>query len=330
MGGAEGTGGADNLGYDMINNLDVDVALNHRRGHARDLAKGVRMKRIEESSHRTLICVAVALALVLPAQRVGAQGAGMAMPASAPAAASADEAKATRDVTIKSGGQSRTFTLAELQGFPKVSLARYSVIGAKMGLIGPYTWVGASLIEVLTRVDPTIANPSHKGSEILVTSSDNWKVRLLWEELFAAVPRGAALYNIKGCNECHGIRGEGTAPAGKKAAPALAGRTLALDAVLTQMRAGGDAHGGINPYPESQLARGELQAILDYYSGSKAAAADTFVPPSERRSVLLAYEKEGQPATGKDGLIQLIVGPDEAASRYSHWVKTIEVVPAAR
>ena len=165
-------------------------------------------------------------------------GAGMGKPSAAPGSQGTDDARTTREVTVKSGGQSRTFTLAELQGFPKVTLARYSVIGSKMGLIGPFTWAGASLTDVLARVDPTIANPSHKGSEIVVTSSDNWKVSLFWDELFGTVPRGAALYNIKGCNECHGIRAEGTAPAGKKPAPALAGRTLALDAALTQTACG--------------------------------------------------------------------------------------------
>jgi mono/diheme cytochrome c family protein len=243
---------------------------------------------------------------------------------------SADDARTTREVTVTSGGLTRTFTLAELQGFPKVTLAKYAVTGSKMGLIGPYTWAGAALTDVLARVDATIANPSHKGSEIVLTSSDNWKTTLSWDELFASVPRGAALYNIKGCNECHGIHGEGSAPASKRAAPALAGRKLDLDAALTRLRAGAAAHGGINAYSEQQLARAELQSILDFYSGSKAAAADTFVPPPERRAVLLAYEKEGRPATGADGLIQLLVGPDESASRYGHWVKTVAVVPPAR
>jgi DMSO/TMAO reductase YedYZ molybdopterin-dependent catalytic subunit len=42
--------------------------------------------------------------------------------------------------------------------------------------------------------------------------------------------------------------------------------------------------------------------------------------------VLLAYERDGQPLPGRDGLIQLVVGQDEFAGRYSHWVKTITVV----
>jgi hypothetical protein len=44
-----------------------------------------------------------------------------------------------------------------------------------------------------------------------------------------------------------------------------------------------------------------------------------------RRLVLLAYERDGLDLSARDGLIQLIVGADEFASRYSHWVSAIRV-----
>jgi hypothetical protein len=41
--------------------------------------------------------------------------------------------------------------------------------------------------------------------------------------------------------------------------------------------------------------------------------------------VVLAYERGGKPMTGREGLIQLVVGADEFASRYSHWVSELRV-----
>ncbi len=40
---------------------------------------------------------------------------------------------------------------------------------------------------------------------------------------------------------------------------------------------------------------------------------------------MLACERDGRPMTGREGLIQLVVGADEFASRYSHWVSEIRV-----
>ena len=45
----------------------------------------------------------------------------------------------------------------------------------------------------------------------------------------------------------------------------------------------------------------------------------------ESRVVVLAYERDGRPMTGRDGLLQLVVANDEFASRYSHWVTSITV-----
>ena len=47
--------------------------------------------------------------------------------------------------------------------------------------------------------------------------------------------------------------------------------------------------------------------------------------PPARQAVLLAWERDGRPMTGREGLIQLVVGADEFASRYSHWVSEVRV-----
>ena len=110
---------------------------------------------------------------------------------------------------------------------PKATLTAYGPVGVKVGPIGPHTWTGASLKDLLLRADPAAGDARNAGSRIVLTSSDGWTATLWWSELFGTVPRGAALYNVKGCNECHGVNAEGTAPAGKRPAPALAGRTFA-------------------------------------------------------------------------------------------------------
>jgi hypothetical protein len=125
--------------------------------------------------------------------------------------------------------------------------------------------------------------------------------------------------------------GEGTAPSGKRPAPALAGRDWAVDRVLALLRAGREVHAGMNPYTAAQLSRADVAALLAWLGRSSARAkGEPYRPAPDRRAVLLAYERDGRAMTGRDGLIQLVVGPDEFAGRYSHWVKTIEVVPVAR
>jgi len=242
-----------------------------------------------------------------------------------------DEYKATRQIVVKSTGGTRSFTLAELQGLPRVVLANHAVVGVKKGPLGAYTWTGASLKDLLLRVDPTLAQPRNAGARIVVTSSDGWTATLWWNELFGTQARGEALYNVKGCNECHGVAGEGTSPAGKRPAPALARRQWTIDRVLPLLRAGRDAHAGLNPYTADQLTRADLAAMLAWLEKPEAGAkGERYRPAPDKRAVLLAYERNGQPMSGRDGLIQLVVGPDEFAGRYSHWVKTIEVVPAGR
>ncbi len=53
---------------------------------------------------------------------------------------------------------------------------------------------------------------------------------------------------------------------------------------------------------------------------------DAYRPPPGRQAIIIAYDRNGRPAAGREGLLQLVVGPDEFAGRYSHWVKSVEVV----
>jgi tungstate transport system substrate-binding protein len=241
------------------------------------------------------------------------------------------EYKATHDVRVTVGGRSRTFTVDDLRGFPRVTLAGYGIVGVKMGPIGTHTWIGAAIKDLLLGVDPGIADRRHASSRIVLTSSDGWSATLMWRELFEALPAGAALYNVKGCNECHGVDAEGTAPSGKRPAPTLVGREWAVDPVLSRLRAGKDQHAGINPYTEAQLDRGDLQAILTWLGRPAAAEkGEAFKPAPRRQAILLAYERDGRPIGGREGLIQSVVGPDEFASRFGHWVKSVDVVPGPR
>jgi len=245
--------------------------------------------------------------------------------------ADSDEYKATRELSVTIGGKSTTFTLDALRALSRVTLSRHTVVGVKKGPLGPYTWTGASLKDVLTKADPSIAGARYAGSRIVITSSDGWTVTVWWQELFGAVPRGLALYNVKGCNECHGVAAEGTAPSGKRPAPALAGNDWPEDATLALLRAGRDRHAGLNPYTERQLSRADVAALLAWLkSPHSEVKGNAYVPPVGRAASVLAYERDGKPLGATGGLIQLIVGPDEFAGRYSHWVKSIEVVAAAQ
>ena len=238
-----------------------------------------------------------------------------------------DEWKATREVTVKVGANARTFTIADLQALPRETLTNYGPVGVKVGLVGPHSWSGVPLEELLQRTDPTVGETRHAGSRIRLTSSDGWTATLWWSELFGRVPLGAALYNVKGCNECHGVDGEGTAPSGKRPAPALARRTFALGRVTTILRAGRDAHAGINPYTEAHVSAADLQSMLSWLQKpTLTIRGDAYQAPPGRQAVLLAFERDGRPITGREGLLQLVVGPDEFAGRYSHWVKTVELV----
>ena len=77
---------------------------------------------------------------------------------------------------------------------------------------------------------------------------------------------------------------------------------------------------------KAATARLELASILGWLARpDRTGGADRFVVPEARREVVLAYERDGKPMTGREGLIQLVVGADEFASRYSHWVSEVRV-----
>jgi mono/diheme cytochrome c family protein len=238
-----------------------------------------------------------------------------------------DEWKATDQISVKVGDKAVTLTAADLQTMPKVTLTAYGPVGVKVGLIGPHTWTGASLKDLLLRTHPTVGDPRNAGSRIVLTSSDGWTATIWWSELFGAVPRGAALYNVKGCNECHGVSGEGTAPTAKRPAPALAGRSFAPGRLEKVLRAGGDLHAAIRPYTEAQLNAADLETLASWLQKpTMTAKGDAYQAPPGRQAIIIAYERDGRPAAGREGVLQLVVGPDEFAGRYSHWVKRVEVI----
>lgn len=235
-----------------------------------------------------------------------------------------EEYRATREVTVKIGDKEQTLTLADLQAFPKVTAQGYEAIGHKKGPLGANDWTGASLKDVLLKVNPAVADKANAGKLIVVTASDGWKSTLRWEELFGTFGGGQALADSYGCTECHGMMGEGTAPKGKTPTPAIAGTPWANAAVLTPFLR--QTHGGINPYTAEQMSDADIAEIALWLKDPQAAApAGAYGIPAEKRVVLLAYEKNGAPADGRAGLIQMIDAADKYTSRYAHWVKTIEL-----
>ncbi len=240
--------------------------------------------------------------------------------------AQAEGVKVTREVAVRVGTKVRTFTVDALRRFPHATLKDYAVLGVKRGSVGTYAFAGASLADVLKAVDPNVAAPSRSGARILVVSRDGWTSTIKWGELFGSLPAGEALYNSKGCNECHGVSGEGSDPSARRPTPALAGRDLQFDAVRDVIRSGGDRHARINPYTPAQLSDDDLKRMLAWLAKPGAAPAAPPAPvPRDRRVILLAYERDGKPLGAADGLIQLVVGADEFAGRYAHWVAAVHV-----
>ena len=237
-----------------------------------------------------------------------------------------DEFKATDRVSVVVGDKARTFTMDDLRRAPQATLAGVEYVGVKKGPLGKYTWTGASLKDLLLMVDPDLASPSRSASTIEAVSSDGWAAALTWHELFGQVSRGEGLYLAKGCNECHGLRAEGTSPEGKRPAPKLLGQAFPVAETTAMIRTGTNQHAGITAYTADRLSDAELAAILGWLAKpGRTGKADAFVVPPARRAVVLALERDGRPMTGRDGLIQLVVGADEFASRYSHWVSEIRV-----
>jgi hypothetical protein len=92
------------------------------------------------------------------------------------------------------------------------------------------------------------------------------------------------------------------------------------------IRTGTGQHAGITAYTAARLSDAELEAILGWLARpARTGSPDLFVVPPARQAVLLAWERDGRPMTGRAGLVQLVVGADEFASRYSHWVSEIRV-----
>jgi hypothetical protein len=92
------------------------------------------------------------------------------------------------------------------------------------------------------------------------------------------------------------------------------------------IRTGTGQHAGITAYTAARLSDAELASILAWLAKpARTGSEDLFVVPAARQAILLAYDRDGRPMTGREGLIQLVVGADEFASRYSHWVSEVRV-----
>jgi hypothetical protein len=96
-------------------------------------------------------------------------------------------------------------------------------------------------------------------------------------------------------------------------------------ATVAMLHSGTGPHTGISAYTAARLSRADMQSMLAWFTRPGADAATTYTVPLAKQPSVLAYERDGRPMTGREGLIQLVVGPDEFASRYSHWVSEIRV-----
>jgi hypothetical protein len=104
------------------------------------------------------------------------------------------------------------------------------------------------------------------------------------------------------------------------------GRPYSVPETASMIRAGTGQHEGITAYTADHLSDDDLATILGWLARpGRSGESDSSVVPETRRAVVLAYERDGKPMTGREGLLQLVVGADEFASRYSHWVSEIRV-----
>jgi mono/diheme cytochrome c family protein len=266
---------------------------------------------------RGLLIVASALAVgLLPSTSAYAQSAGM---GKGPA-----RIYETTAVTVRAGGRTQVFSQAALQQLPRATLADVEQAGTDKGPQGVHSWSGASLRDVVLTVDPAFCGSANSRSRLKVVSQDGWTTYVKWAELCWTATGGEALFHVKGCNECHGVDGEGAPKEAMRAGPALRERSLDFAAVLAKVRAGRAQHSYINPYTPSQLTEADLRQILDWLAG-KGPSVGGYVVPESRGVILLAFEQDGQPMTGRDGLIQMVVGMDDFVNRFSHWVSEIDV-----
>lgn len=235
-----------------------------------------------------------------------------------------DEYKATDQVEVRVGDKTRTFTTKDLQALPATVIADYEAVGVKMGRLGRNTWKGVSVATLIREVDPDYGTSERAAGLVTFTSSDGWQAVIKWPELNEGLPVGEALYNVKGCNECHGVNGEGTAPRGKLPAPQLAGIEWSQPLMAELLRSGREGHAGIDPYTPEQISDEELKLLLAWLANPSDRSGPRFRPRQAYEAAIIAYEKNGAPLAGTDGRLQLIVGFDEFAGRYSHWVAKIE------
>ena len=226
-------------------------------------------------------------------------------------------------MTVKIGDKSQTSAWRTCRPCRRRTLADYEAIGHKKGPLGKNTWAGVSLKDLLLKVDPAVGDAKNDGKLLVATASDGWTSTVRWSELFGAWTGGQMLADIYGCTGCHGINGEGTAPEGKPATSALAGRDLGIELVTKILRTGKPLHGTLNPFTPEQIRDAEIMAIMDSSRiRSPRQASSNRIP---RNKSLLCYERNGKLMNGSDGLIQMIDGMDKYSSRYAHWVSTIEL-----
>ncbi|MER2600138.1 MAG: substrate-binding domain-containing protein [Caldilineales bacterium] len=236
---------------------------------------------------------------------------------------SSDELKATSIITVKTARASKTFTLEDMQAMPQMTVNGYEAIGHKKGPLGVNDWAGVSLKDLLLAADPTAGDSKNSELLIVATASDGWKSVLRWNQVFGQPIGGQALADSYGCSECHGYMGEGTAPKGKQESPALAGGNWTAETLAAAVRV---SHGGINPYTTEQLPDADLSEIVGWFNSPASPEPGAYAVPADKLGALLAFVRNGQPMKGSDGLIQLVLPMDKYASRFAHWVQTIELV----
>lgn len=230
-------------------------------------------------------------------------------------------ASGSRAVTVTAGSATVVLSLDELQKLPPANIVGYEPVGTKKGPLGKHDWSGTRLGEILLKAAPDLSKAESAAKRITVKSIDGWTVSFRAVELFGEFTGGRALYAVKGCNECHGANGEGSAPPGKTAAPALMNRPLPAPLVGALLRAN---HGGVTFYGPDRVSEEEVAQIAAWLSAPDTATGSFRIDPAKNR-VILAWTRDGQPLSAADGLIQLVVEYDQFAGRFSHWVDRIEI-----
>lgn len=96
----------------------------------------------------------------------------------------------TRQVQVKVGDKSKTFSWAELQAFPLHRLNGYEPLGTKKGPLGRHDWEGVSLAQLILAVDPLAGQAGQRDDQrIVVRSQDGWQALFAWNEVFGE-PKG--------------------------------------------------------------------------------------------------------------------------------------------